>query len=68
MLVQVRNNDVRKAMKILKSKMFDEGIIKELTERRYYVKPSVRKRMKKKEAIRRHKKEQHKRAERYGLI
>jgi small subunit ribosomal protein S21 len=38
--VQVRNNDVSRAIRKLKRLMQDEGIILEMRKRKYYVKPS----------------------------
>lgn len=67
MLVVVKNNDVGRAMRILKKKMFNEGIIQELMDRRCYVKPSVKKRRKKLDAIRRAKKEQQDRLREFGF-
>ena len=53
MRIDVRNDNVDKALKILKKKLFDEGTINELMERRYYEKPSQIKRRKKIDAARR---------------
>ena len=38
--VTVRNNDVARAARKLKRLMQDEGIIQEIRNRKYYVKPS----------------------------
>ena len=38
--VQVRNNDVSRAIRKLKRLMQDEGIILEMRNRKYYMKPS----------------------------
>ena len=51
MKVEVRNNNVDRAMQILKRKLIDEGVFKELQERRCYEKPSERKRRLKRAAI-----------------
>ena len=56
--VEVRNNNVEKALRVLKKKLIKSGQMKELKERQYYQKPSLKKREKKKEGIRRYKKEQ----------
>ncbi len=56
MRVEVKRNNVEKALRILKKKMFDDGSIKLLMERRFYEKPSRRRRRKKLEAINRQKK------------
>ncbi len=52
MKIEVRNGNVERALRKLKKKMFDGGTIKELSDRRYFTKPSEVKRLKKKEAIR----------------
>ena len=64
--VQVRGNNVEKAMRVLKKKLMKDGLMKELRERRYYEKPSLKKQRKLKENIRRCKKEQKLRALREG--
>ena len=51
MKVEVRNNNVERAMQILKRKLVDEGVFKELQERRTYEKPSDKKRRLKRAAI-----------------
>ena len=56
--VEVRNNNVEKALRVLKKKLIKSGQMRELKERQYYQKPSFKKREKKKEGIRRYKKEQ----------
>jgi small subunit ribosomal protein S21 len=61
MEVEVRNNNVTKAMRILKKKIEREGILQEVREREFYEKPSERKRREKKQNIRRHKKAQRER-------
>ena len=56
--IEVRNNNVEKALRVLKKKLNKDGQMKELKQRQYYQKPSEIKREKKKEGIRRSKKEQ----------
>ena len=56
--IEVRNNNVEKALRVLKKKLLKDGVMKELRERQYFSKPSLKKREKKKENIRRHKKDQ----------
>ena len=56
--IKERNNNVEKALRVLKKKLIKDGVMKELKERQYYQKPSFKKREKKKENIRRHKKDQ----------
>ena len=51
MKVEVRNNNVDRAMQILKRKLIDEGVFRELQERRCYEKPSEKKRRKQGAAI-----------------
>ena len=65
--VTVRNNNVDKAMRVLKKKLLKDGMMRELKERQYYQKPSHVKREAKKQSIRRHKKEQKLRALREGF-
>ena len=45
MKIFVRNNDVGKALRILKKKMLEEGITKELRDRRHFVSDGERKRL-----------------------
>ena len=56
--VTVRNNNVEKAMRVLKKKLQKDGLFKELRMRQYYEKPSTKKQRKKKEMIRNWKKKQ----------
>jgi small subunit ribosomal protein S21 len=51
--VKVFDNDVEKALKILKNKLSKSGLFKELNLRRAYEKPSVKKKRKTIEARRR---------------
>lgn len=53
LMVEVRNNNVEKAIRLLNRKVKQEGIIREIRERQYYEKPSTVRRRKKAEAIRR---------------
>ena len=50
MEVTVYQNQVDKALKILKRQLTKEGLLKELKRRRFYEKPSVKKKRKQKEA------------------
>jgi small subunit ribosomal protein S21 len=54
--VVVQENDVGRALSALKRKMANEGLYKELKKRRFYEKPSVKKKRKQREADRRRKK------------
>ena len=46
MEVRVYNNDIEKALRILKKKLSKDGLYTELKERRFYDKPSVKKKKK----------------------
>ncbi len=48
--------DIEKAIRLLKKKMIFEGVQKELSRRRFYEKPSVKKKRKRLEAGRRRRK------------
>ena len=50
-----REDGVERAIKKLKKKLFDDGRIKEINERRYFEKPSTKRRRAKDEAINRNK-------------
>ena len=50
MEVTVYQNQVDKALKVLKRQITKEGLLKELKRRRFYEKPSVKKKRKQKEA------------------
>ena len=62
--IRVFNNNVEKAIRVLKKKMLKDGVMKELKQRRYYEKPSEKKLRLKKENIRRWRKAQKRRMER----
>jgi small subunit ribosomal protein S21 len=66
MLVYVRDNDMNKALRVLKRMMQREGIFREMKRRRAYEKPSERDAREKAEAIRRNRKALRKRMEREG--
>ena len=53
MEVIVRNNNVEKALRVMKRKIKKEGLLVELKERSYYQKPSEKKRLAKKRGIKR---------------
>ena len=57
MAVVVRDNNVEQAFRKLKKKLHNEGSVRELMDRRYYEKPSDKKRRRHKEAVRRSQKE-----------
>ena len=54
--VIVRNNNIEDAIKRLKKKLLDDGLLKEVKERTQFEKPSEKKRRKRKDAIRRQQK------------
>tara|TARA_B100001057_G_scaffold271052_2_gene271257 strand:- start:3722 stop:3919 length:198 start_codon:yes stop_codon:yes gene_type:complete len=58
MEIIVRNNNVEKALRLMKRKMKKNGMMQELKDRAYYQKPSEKKREAKKRGIARRKKEQ----------
>ena len=51
--VQVRNNNVEKAIRVLKKKIQKDGLMRELRQRQYYEKPTLKRRRKLKESLRR---------------
>lgn len=62
--VNVRDNNVDQALKVLKKKMQREGIFREMKLRRHYEKPSEKKARESSEAIRRSRKMDRKRRDR----
>ena len=62
MKVKVFNNNIEKAIKDLKRKLSKEGFYAELKDRRFYDKPSVKKKKKALRAAQRHIKKGKKRA------
>ena len=54
--VNVRDNNVEQALRVLKKKMQREGLFREMKLRRHYEKPSERKLREKEENIRRSRK------------
>ena len=65
-LVQVRKNNVDQALRVLKKKLQKEGVFREMKENRYFEKPSARKSRKKAEGIKRYKRAEKKRLERFN--
>lgn len=57
MRVEVRNNNMDRALRVLKRKLIEEGVFKELQERRFYEKPSDKRRREKRAAIARQKRD-----------
>ena len=67
MKVDVRNNNVDQALRILKKKLLLDGLFNELKEREHFVSKGGKRRRAKAAGIRRCKKEQQKRKEDLGL-
>ena len=67
MRVDVRNNNVDQAMRILKKKLMLDGLFNELREREHFVSRGEKRRRAKAAGIRRCKKEQNKRKEELGF-
>ena len=57
MKVEVRNNNVDRALRVLKRKLVEEGVFRELQERRFYEKKSDKRRRLKRAAIARQRRE-----------
>jgi small subunit ribosomal protein S21 len=55
--VKVSNDQVDRAMRDLKRKLIKEGLFKELSRRKFYIKPSVARRVKRAQAEKVRKKE-----------
>ena len=51
--VQVRNTNVEKAIRVLKKKIQKDGLMRELRQRQYYEKPTLKRQRKLKESLRR---------------
>ena len=66
--VEVRNNDITKALRVLKKRMQNEGIFNELREREYYTSRSENRRRAKAAAIRRQRREEAKRETARGEV
>ena len=65
--VNVRDNNVDQALRVLKKKMQREGVFREMKLRRHYEKPSEKKAREDAEAVRRARKMDRKRRERDGF-
>ncbi|MEF2074703.1 30S ribosomal protein S21 [Consotaella aegiceratis] len=68
MKVDVRDNNIDQALRVLKKKLQREGVFREMKARRAYEKPSERRIRERKDAVRRAKKLARKQAQREGLI
>lgn len=56
--VTVRNNDINGALRVLKKKVQRENLLRDLSEREHFTKPSIKRRLKKQQAVIRWKKKQ----------
>ena len=64
--MNVKDNNVDQALRVLKKKMQREGLFREMKLRRNYEKPSEKKAREKAEAVRRFRKMERKKREREG--
>ena len=64
--IAVRNNNVDQAMRVLKKKLQKEGVLREIKSRQYFEKPSAKRARKKAEGIKRYKRAEKKRLERFN--
>ncbi len=67
MVVEVRNNNMDKALRILKKKLQDDGFFNELRKREYYMSKGEKRRLAKAAGKRRVQKEKEKRFEEFGF-
>ncbi|MCP3176419.1 30S ribosomal protein S21 [Desulfuromonas sp. KJ2020] len=56
MEIKVIDGNLVKAMKVMKRKLQQEGLFRDMKARRFYEKPSVKRKRKQKEALRRERK------------
>jgi small subunit ribosomal protein S21 len=68
LLVQVRDNNIDQALRVLKKKMQREGLFREMKQRKYYEKPSEKRVREQAESVRRARKLARKKAQREGLL
>ena len=66
MIVDVRDNNVEQALRVLKKKLQKEGVLRELKSRQYYEKPSSKRARKKAEGTKRYRRTMKKRFDRLG--
>jgi small subunit ribosomal protein S21 len=67
MVVEVRNNNIDKALRVLKKKLQDDGFFNELRKREYYMSKGEKRRLSKAAGKRRVEKENEKRLEELGF-
>ena len=65
--VDVRDNNVDQALRVLKKKMQREGIMREMRTKEFYEKPSIKKARQAKEAVKRARKADRIRAAKMGF-
>jgi len=65
--VNVNDNNIEQAIRVLKKKLQREGIFREMKEGRYFEKNSEKKKRVKAEAVRRARKDERKRREKQGF-
>ena len=65
--VKVNNDQVDRAMRELKRKLIKEGLFKELSRRKFNIKPSMARRLKRAQAEKVRKKEARRERERLGI-
>ena len=65
--VNVRDNNVDQALRVLKKKLQREGVFREMKMRRDYENPSVKKKREKAESVRRWRKMERKKRDRDGF-
>lgn len=65
--VNVRDNNVDQALRVLKKKLQREGVFREMKMRRDYEKPSIKKKREKAESVRRWRKMERKKRDRDGF-
>ncbi|WMT92799.1 30S ribosomal protein S21 (plasmid) [Pelagibacterium sp. H642] len=68
MQVQVRDNNIDQALRVLKKRLQREGVFREMKLRRHFEKPSEKRAREAAQAVRRVRKEARKKAIREGLI
>lgn len=68
MQVQVRDNNVEQALRVLKKRLQREGVFREMKRRKYFEKPSEVRVREKAEAVRRRRKAERKQAIRDGSV
>ena len=64
--VEVRNNNVDRALRKFKKKVAQEGILRDLQKHEYYEKPSIKRKRAKAQAKKRWAKKQRELREKYG--